>query len=175
MAGTFTERIEELRRMTGAPDPLTGTLIVDQLYAHYQHERLDLKHPRGGMAKFLQRPLMARYPGYLDDYARTVLTDGGQAAMRRSMDDLSDQVKVLAPVEFGDLRRSGHPHVTQRGTLYDRPPEVPRLSEAALRAKSRLLWPSLPDALKGWIYWHNTARGKAGLPPPRARRGGRRS
>lgn len=44
-----------------------------------------------------------------------------------------------APVEFGDLRESGHPTVTDEGhTTYDRPPLVPRLSEAELREKNQL-------------------------------------
>lgn len=47
-------------------------------------------------------------------------------------------VEEHAPVEFGDLRKSGHPKVTKDGaTIYDRPPVVGRLSEAELKAKHR--------------------------------------
>lgn len=167
MAGTFTERIAELRRMTGMPGDLTGTLIVDQIYAHYQHEGLNLHHPRGGQAKFLEQPLFDHYRLYLANYARTVLDDGGRKAMAQNMENLSDQVKFHAPWEFNHLRRSGHPTVTLDGvTVYDRPPEVERLTEAQLKALNRLRWPTLPDRLKGWIYWTRTARGRAGLPPP---------
>ena len=138
MTGTFTERIDELRHMIGAE--LTGTCVVDQIYAHRQHEELSWRHPRGGEAKFLQRPLMDHYRSYLGDYARTVLDDGGQGAMRRSMEHLSDQVEIHAPREWGDLRLSGHPQVTRDGeTVYDRAPKAARLSREELRAKSRAL------------------------------------
>lgn len=167
MAGTFTERIAELRRMTGMPGNLAGTLVVDQIYAHVQHEDLSYRHPRGGHAKYLELPLFQHYRGYLTDYARTVLEDGGRAAMRRSMEHLSSELKVHAPILFNHLRRSGHPVVTLDGAvIYDRPPEVPRLTEEQLRAQSRLLYPGLPDRLKGWLYWRYNPRGQAGLPPP---------
>jgi hypothetical protein len=81
---------------------------------------------------------MEHYRDYLDDYAKTVLTDGGQPAMKRSMEHLSDQVEVTAPREWGDLLASGHPAVTQNDhVIYDRPPKVARLTRQELRAKSR--------------------------------------
>jgi hypothetical protein len=108
------------------------------MYAHYQHERLNLVHPRGGGPKFLERPLMSHFRDYIDDYAKTVLDDGGQPAMKRSMEHLSDQVELNAPREWGDLLKSGHPTVEQGGrTIYDRAPKVGRLSKAELAAKSR--------------------------------------
>lgn len=131
-----------------------------------RHEDLSLHHPRGGHAKYLEQPLFSHYRNYLADYARTVLLDGGGHAMERSMEHLSGELKIHAPILFNHLRRSGHPIVTKDGvTVYDRPPEVPRLTEEQLRAQSRLLWPSLPQRLRGWIYWNRTARGRAGLPP----------
>jgi len=135
-AGTFDERIDELRRMVGS-GKLVATVVVDQRYAHRQHEELSYHHPRGGRAKYLEAPLMENFRSYLEDYARTVLDDGGQEAMKRSAESLSDEVERNAPVEFFDLRRSGHPSVTQNEqTIYDRPPKVPRLTEEELRAKS---------------------------------------
>jgi hypothetical protein len=166
MAGTFTARIAELRRITGMPFDLSGSLVVDQIYAHRQHEELSYRHPRGGQAKFLEQPLFDHYRMYLANYARTVLDDGGRKAMAQNMENLSDQVKFHAPVEFNHLRRSGHPVVTIGGTpVYDREPEVHRLTEEQLKAQSRLLYPFLPDALKGWLYWRYNPRGQAGHPP----------
>ena len=122
--------------------------------------------------KFLERPLFDHYREYLEDYASTVLADGGRGAFKRSMDHLSDQVAVHAPVEFTHLRRSGHPIVTLGTTvIHDREPEVHRLTDAELRAIDRLRWPTLPDALKGYIYWNFTARGRAHLAPLRKKRG----
>jgi hypothetical protein len=136
----FKERLDELRERTEAPEALHGQVEVDQVYAHYQHEHVEFHHPRGGQAKYLEAPLLAGYKDYLEDYARTVLDDGGQEAMKRSMEHLSDQVELLAPVEWSDLRRSGHPSVTQGAKIiYDRPPKQARLTEAELKAKSRAI------------------------------------
>lgn len=168
MGGTFGDRIDELRERTGSgKGRLRGTVIVDQRYAHFQHERLDLHHPRGGQARYLAVPLEHNFRHYYDEIARSYLDDGGKDAMERAMEDLSDSLYQTAPVEFWDLRRSGHP-VVELGTdtIYDRPPVQHRLTDAELRAKSRLRYLGLPDRLKGWIWWHVQHHTK---PPPRHR------
>jgi hypothetical protein len=169
MSGDCIERIELLRHRTRCGQGLLrGSVTVDQVYAHFQHERLDLHHPRGGGPKYLERPLFEHAPAYLTEVARGWLDDGGQRAMARSMEHLSDEAELAAPWEWGDLIHSGHPEVRRGESLtYDRPPKRHRLTAAELKAKSRLRWPSLPARLKGWIYWHNTIRGRMGLPPPR--------
>jgi hypothetical protein len=140
MASTFADRIEELRTLTGRGERLQGSVTVDQRYAHFQHERTDLMHPRGGGPFYLQKPLMDNYRDYLSDYARTVLRDGGQPAMKRSMEHLADQVEITAPREWGDLMRSGHPKVTLgERVVYDRPPKAARLTAEELKAKSRAI------------------------------------
>lgn len=139
MTSTFSERIGVLRERTGR-ERVTMSVEVNQVYAHYQHEGLDLHHPRGGRAKYLEGPLYEHYREYLAAYARDVLHDGGVHALERSAEHLSDQVEENAPREWGDLMRSGHPQVTKDElTVYDRPPKVARLSEAELRLKSRAL------------------------------------
>lgn len=168
MRSTFPERTRELRERTGYDHGwLRGSVTVDQVYAHFQHERLDLHHPRGGRARYLASPLEHNAHGYLSDIADSYLDDGGREAMVRAMEDLSGQVETQAPVEFWDLRRSGHPQVTQGGrTVYDRPPLVRRLTEAELKIKSRIRYMQLPDRLKGWIWWHVQHHTE---PPPRHR------
>jgi len=141
MTATFAQRITELRDMTGSREGMIRASVeVDQVYAHYQHEHLEFRHPRGGTAKFLEKPLLEHYRDYLDDYARTVLHDGGQEAMKRSAEHLSDQVELHSPREWGDLMKSGHPKVAvgQR-EVYDRPPKVHRLTKEELRVKSRAI------------------------------------
>jgi hypothetical protein len=161
----FSERIAELRRMTGAPHRLRGSVTVDQIYAHYQHEHLEFRHPRGGRALYLQAPFFDKYDEYLDAYAREVLDDGGQHAMERSMENLSEQVEREAPREFGDLMRSGHPEVfSGDNRVYDRPPQQHRLSEQELRMKARLR--HLPPELIGYIWWHVMHKQE---PPPHLR------
>jgi hypothetical protein len=138
MSGTFSERIDELRRKVGDGERLTGSVVCDQRYSAFQHEHSELHHPRGGGPFFLRKPLFDHYREYLDDYAKTVLHDGGQPAMKRSMEHLSDRVELTAPREWGDLLKSGHPSVEQGGrTIYDRAPKAGRLSKEELRAKSR--------------------------------------
>lgn len=147
MAGaeSFDAALAELGRRVGYGN-VVGTVEVDQVYARYQHEGLDFHHPRGGQAKYLEQPLYSEVPGYLGDIAARLLPDGDVVqAMADSMEDLSGQVFDKAPVEFYDLRASGHPVVRQGGAVkYDRPPMQARLTDAQLRAKSKLRRLDLP-------------------------------
>ena len=169
MAGTFSDRIDVLRQRVGS-EKVTAVCEVAQVYAKYQHEHMELHHPRGGSAKYLERPLMSHYRDYLTDYARTVLDDGGVPAMKRSAEHLSDQVEVTAPVEFTDLRRSGHPSVTQGDrTVYDRPPKQHRLSEEELRAKGR---ERIGELIAAGLPWFFTRHGKVVRVPGKGERRG---
>jgi hypothetical protein len=156
MNGTFTERLDELRASTGCREgPLKGAVTVDQVYAHYQHEHAEFRHPRGGMAFYLTVPLLSSMWRYFSEIARDYLRDGGHEAMERSMEDLAEDggVATHAPVEFDDLRRSGHPQVwVGERLIYDRAPRQHRLSEEELRIKARLR--KLPPEIIGWIWWH---------------------
>jgi hypothetical protein len=165
MTATFSERMAELRRHTGAPQRLRGQVTVDQVYAHYQHERTELHHPRGGGPFYLSRPLFDHFREYLSAYAADVLKDGGQRSMARSMEHLSDAVEMHAPRDFGDLGRSGHPEVfSGEHQVFDRDPKQHRLTDAELRLKARLR--KLPPALIGYIWWHVMHRQQ---PPPHLR------
>lgn len=116
---------------------LTGSLEVDQVYARYQHEGLDLRHPRGGRAKYLEGPLYERHRDYLQRLADHTLDGTLSGAMRENMESLATEVYDNAPREFHDLRRSGHPRVRDgEGIVYDRIPEVHRLTRPELRAKA---------------------------------------
>lgn len=132
MAGDFAERIDVLKELVGDGD-LVGKLEVDQVYAHYQHEGMDLRHPHGGQAKFLETAL--HQGSYFDAIASTILEGGGRQAMVDGVEQLDNDSAGLTPKEATVLARSGHPTVTDQGAVvYDRAPEVPRLSEAELRA-----------------------------------------
>lgn len=152
MVDTFTERMQHLIDDSGHGD-LVGHVVVDQVYAHYQHERLDLHHPRGGEAKYLERPLYDDRNVMFEMVARTCTADAGKDGMKNAVEHLSDQVEVHAPLEWGDLRRSGHPFVEEEGlTVFDRPPKARRLTEEELRAKARLT--PMPGPLLGYIWYH---------------------
>jgi hypothetical protein len=153
MTSTFAERIAVLRDQTGRGEKVTMHVEVNQRYAHYQHEHLEFRHPRGGQAKYLEDPLYAHFRDYLSVYAAEVLRDGGVKALERAAEHLSDQVEVHAPREFLDLMRSGHPSVTVGPrTVYDRAPKVDRLTDEELRAKSRLRTGRLIAAGLPWFF-----------------------
>jgi len=173
MTGTFSERIAELRHIVGDGQRLVGSVTCDQIYAHRQHEDLSYHHARGGSAKYLEKPLMDHYRDYLDDYVKTVLTDGGQPAMKRSMEHLSDEVEMTAPVEWGDLHKSGHPKVMLGGaTVYDRAPKVGRLSDEELKAKSRAtLRQRLAEGLTVYFMRHGKVMVIPGRNEPHGLRG----
>lgn len=153
---TISEGLDELRARTSCREGvLEGSVAVNQVYAHYQHEHMEFRHPRGGMAKYLEVPLLMNGTRYIADVARSYLEDGGRLAMEHSMEHLAEDggVATHAPVEFDDLRRSGHPKVkVGERTVYDREPRQHRLSEEELRIKARLR--KLPPEIIGWIWWH---------------------
>ncbi len=138
MAGDFGARMDELIAAVGDGE-LTGSVVVDQVYAKYQHERMDLKHPQGGQAKYLSGPLLQKYRDYLHQLAGSVLHGSLQGAMELVAEDLATkQVFDHAPREFQDLRQSGHPRVLNgEEIVYDRAPIVHRLTEAELKAKDK--------------------------------------
>ena len=83
---------------------------------------------------------MEHYREYLAAYARTVLHNGGHEAMKQSAEDLSDQVELSSPREWGDLMKSGHPTVhLGEEAIYDRQPKVHRLTKEELKVKSRAI------------------------------------
>lgn len=137
-ASSFDAAMARLSRDVGV-GTVRGSVEVDQVYARYQHEGLDFRHPRGGQAKYLEQPFYANAPVYLQDIAARVLHGDLTQAMADCMEDLSGEVFDHAPIEFLDLRASGHPVVTQGGAVvYDRPPMQARLTEQQLKAKHRL-------------------------------------
>lgn len=135
--GTFKQRTDALLDAVGNDD-LSMHCIVDQVYAKYQHEGLDFKHPQGGQAKYLEQPVLQETPQYLRDLAGSVLSGRLRESASEVAEDMAAQVQDHAPVEFNDLRRSGHPIVKDDGaTIYDRAPAQRRLTEEELRAKGR--------------------------------------
>jgi hypothetical protein len=117
------------------PGHLVGKLVVDQVYAKYHHERMDLKHPRGGGPKYLEGPLLADASQYLQKLAKHVLDGELVHAMAECMEGLNGRMSRLAPVEFNNLRRSGNPRVYDHGRLvYNRPAHQRRLSDQELKA-----------------------------------------
>lgn len=138
MTGGFAERMQELADRVGNGN-LEVTVTVDQVYAKYQHEGLDLRHPRGGRAKYLAGPLMESADSNLSNIADSILEDGGVRGAIDTAQHLINDVYLNAPVEFNDLKNSGSGRVTSDGhEVYSQPANVPRLTEEELKAKNRL-------------------------------------
>lgn len=138
MAGTFDRRMRDLADRVGG-GAMTARVEVDQVYAKYQHERTDLRHPGGGKANFLRDPLFSSADDGLREVARTVLDFGPEPAMIDFSEGLAQGVYEQAPFEFGDLKASPHPTVTDgESTVYDRAPMIHRLTDEELRIKGEL-------------------------------------
>jgi hypothetical protein len=137
VTGTFIGRIEDLKKLVGGSSKLQGKVVVDQVYAKFQHESLDLKHTGGG-AKFLTKALVQNQQNILRAIARGILDGKQNEAMAKGMENISTAVYKNAPHEFNDLRNSSHPTVKSGGRIiYDRAPLVRRLTQSQLRAKDR--------------------------------------
>lgn len=132
---TFDARIRLLADRVGH-GRLSGSVERNQAYAQVQHEDLALHHPHGGQGKYQETALLAEHGRYLQAIADKVLDEQGPVReMARQMERFDGDSGQLAPKDTTVLARSGHPVVRSGGEIvYDRPPEVPRLSPAELRA-----------------------------------------
>jgi hypothetical protein len=140
---SFADGIDKLKEAIG-PGHLIGGVEVDQIYAHWQHDHPEFYHPDDGKAFYLRDPLFSGVNGYMQKLADNVVHSDGTStlneAMAENMEDLSTHgVYIQAPLEFGDLKGSGHPTVTSDGeTVYDRAPLVARLTEEEIKDKNKL-------------------------------------
>ena len=135
----FDARITKLQERVGTQPQIVGSVVVDQIYAKFQHEALYLKHSSGGRAKYLYGPLVENHRSYLQMIASELLNVGPRDPMQRAMDYLSAEVWLNAPVELGDLRRSGSARVHDGADrVYYRPPIQPRLTPSQMKEKERL-------------------------------------
>lgn len=136
-----SEGIAEVIKQTAGPK-VQSKVTVDQVYAHYQHEVLYFRHPRGGMAKYLEVPLFAEHDVWLEEFALGLLNIEERAAHRWGRvtgDAMVHVVEVNAPDEFGDLRRSAALEVREGGkVIINKPAAVHRLTEAELDEKDDL-------------------------------------
>lgn len=132
--------IQQLIDRTAGPN-VEAKVVVDQIYAKFQHESLDLRHPRGGRAKFLEFPLFENRDAWIEEFAVGLLNARTSAANRWGGlgRKLVRRVAVEAPIEFGDLRQSGALTVKEGGSvIIDEPAIQRRLTEEEIDAKKML-------------------------------------
>lgn len=137
--GTFIRRTEKLQERIGSGKIQAG-VRVDQIYAQYQHERMDLKHYGMGGPKFLSRALAGNHVKWLEQIARHLYSPlGVEHWMIRIADNMSSESKKNTPVFLSDLRKSHEARVKVGGRFVYRAGAVrPRLHKSELRAKARL-------------------------------------
>lgn len=136
-----SEGIKVLRQRTGGAK-VKAQVVVDQIYAHYQHEGLEFNHPRGGRAKYLEGPLFEGFADSIGEFANGLLRVEEETAGRRWAGTGRGLVRAVgteAPLEFGDLRRSASLTVTEgRKVIVDEPAQQRRLTDEELHAKSHM-------------------------------------
>ena len=150
-ASTFFARTEELKDRVGS-GVMHFETVVNQLYAYnmevggwdnllgYLGQRS--LHPlHGGMVGALGYSLSEMADHLWSDCADLLLLpDGLFSAFVSGAEELCAAYSLNAPVEWGNLRLSGHPSVEDNSVVvYDRPPIAPRLSRAELDAQD-LAW-----------------------------------
>jgi hypothetical protein len=137
--GTFIRRTEKLQERIGSGKVQAG-VRVDQIYAQYQHERMDLKHYGIGGPKFLSTALMQNHVKWLEQIGRHLYSPlGVNHWMERIAINMASESKRRTPMFLSDLRKSHEARVKEHGRFIYRDGTVrPRLHKSELRAKARL-------------------------------------
>lgn len=131
--------IQDLIDRTGGPK-VVARVKVDQIYAKYQHESLDLKHTTG-QAKYLEAPMFENAPRLMQNFANRLLVRGTNTARewgRHVGQPVHGYVRKFAPKLFGDLGQSASLTVKEGNTIVSSIPAIQnRLNKAQLKAKDK--------------------------------------
>src|SRR5215469_11170337 len=131
MSGSFGARTRLLEEMVGE-GILRSEIIVDQIYAHRQHEDYLVKK-HGGQAKYLETALFDRLAEHMEILAQSVLRGLLVPAMVEVTESITGNAIERTPIlpeTGGILKKSYHRMVLDNGVLrYNRPPIIPRLTQ----------------------------------------------
>lgn len=117
--GSFDARIARLASAVGDGDLVMGGVVM-QPYAAAEHNRPQYKHPRGGVAKFIEIPFIRMRDEMIERLAALAITPGGsqlRQAARENADAFDTMTQRFAPLEFNILRNSTLCYVTDNGSL----------------------------------------------------------
>lgn len=132
--------LQDLIDRTAGPR-VVARVKVDQIYAKYQHESLDLRHS-SGQAKYLEAPLFENAGQIVQKFANRVLVRGTNTAVewgKHVGQPVHGYVKRFAPKMFGDLSQSASLTVKEgSAVVYSIPATQQRLTKVQLRAKDKL-------------------------------------
>jgi hypothetical protein len=134
--GTFMARTDILLQNPGG-GKLVGHIVIDQVYARYQHERAYLKHPHGGGSKFLTRALVDEGPRGLQSLATATLRGDQNIVMSRVTERIVARAVRLEPKDMGDLAKSATVTTIDRGRIVYRRRGEGRLTDKQIEAKRR--------------------------------------
>ncbi len=114
---SFDERTRFLESQVGTGDLVMG-LVVHQPYAADQHVEGHYKHPKGGIARYVEIPYAAQRNDFLRELARNAVTEGGSdlndaaTSVAKQLDEI---VRKNAPDMLNILKRSANVYVTDNG------------------------------------------------------------
>lgn len=138
MGSTFFRRIEKLDSRIGH-GKITASVKVDQLYARYQHERMNLNHHGVGGPKFLTRALFENHDRWYTQIANHLYSPlGVNHWMVRISKNFKSETQKRTPVFLSHLKTSAEARVKEGGAFIYRGPHTPRLSKRQVRAKAHL-------------------------------------
>jgi len=87
---------------------MTVSVVYSAPYARYQHENLELNHPNGGQAKYLEEPARRLQNDMAAIVRRSVEAKNGlEEGLQRAGELLLRESQPLVPVDTGALRDSG--------------------------------------------------------------------
>lgn len=87
---------------------MTVSVTYTAPYARYQHENMELNHPNGGQAKYLEQPARELQHEMAAIVRRSVEAKNGlEEGLQRAGELLLRESKPLVPVDSGDLVNSG--------------------------------------------------------------------
>lgn len=134
----FLDRADVLIDQVGGGN-LEVKVVVDQVYAAFQHEKMDLRHPEGGGPKYLERALYGTVTRNMNSMRAAVLRGDLRDVAVSAGRLIAKKSGENAPFEFGDLKASGAVTVKDGGRIYATiPAGVKRLSKQELRIKAHL-------------------------------------
>lgn len=120
---SFDEGTQILETIVG-DGPLTMGIVVQQPYAAAEHNRTYYRHPRGGMAYYLEIPLITAREQYLMQLAMNAITKDGSDLIKTAIEIAENMTSIVrrnAPVQSGLLRESTDAFVRDAGiTIYFR-------------------------------------------------------
>lgn len=103
------QNVKRIRENAKRDKKVTFAIVFNAPHAVHVHENLEMPHPNGGQAKYLEQPLRER-ASEISNMIKTLMKQGRtlrQAILITANWFLQNYVKPLVPVDTGELVSSG--------------------------------------------------------------------